>query len=98
MAFDFPAAPALGDKFTPVDGPAYTWNGFAWSAGVDNSALAEYVLRTGDTMSGALLLPISLPTTPLEATHKDYVDKAIASMSLYQGVWQPGPNIPDLTP
>ena len=39
-----------------------------------------YVLKTGDTMSGPLVLPGD-PTAPLQAAEKQYVDAQIASVS-----------------
>jgi len=54
MAFDFPAAPAIGDKYTDAtSGTEYVWTGTAWdlSSGGD---LQDYVLKVGDTMTGPL--------------------------------------------
>jgi hypothetical protein len=56
------------------------------------------VLKGGDVMTGALSLPAPAPTDPAHATHKQYVDESIAAQSLYQGVWLPATNVPDLTP
>lgn len=30
MAFDFPASPTTGQKYTPSGGPTFTWNGTIW--------------------------------------------------------------------
>jgi hypothetical protein len=54
MAFDFPAAPATGDKYQdPTSGTEYVWTGSTWdlSSGGD---LSDYVLKEGDVMTGPL--------------------------------------------
>lgn len=94
MPFDFPAAPAIGDLYEPLGGPPYTWDGVAWMAQATGGATGDFVLKTGDMMTGPLVLPPVAPTQVAEAAHKTYVDEN----TLYRGVWQPGPNIPDLTP
>lgn len=52
MAFDFPASPAQDQTFTPPGGPNYVYNGVAWK--VTSPANNNYVLKSGDTMTGDL--------------------------------------------
>jgi len=104
MALNFPDNPVLDEQFAPVDlEKVFTWNGVRWVTGGSGGSSgptppADYLPLAGGTLSGALLLPTPPPTVPEEATHKQYVDESIAAQSLYQGVWQPAANIPDLTP
>jgi trimeric autotransporter adhesin len=49
-------------------------------AGAPLDTSNPYVLKTGDTMTGPLVLPGD-PTTPLEATDKQYVDAGIAGLT-----------------
>jgi hypothetical protein len=53
MPMDFPASPTNGQVFTS-GGVSYTWNGYAWVGGVAGGA--GYVLKAGDTMTGALAI------------------------------------------
>lgn len=56
MAFDFPAAPIDGEKFTDVvSGTEYIWNGVAWDLS-SGGELQDYVLKAGDTVSGPLVM------------------------------------------
>ena len=32
MAFDFPNSPTVGQRFQPVGGPSWQWDGTTWSA------------------------------------------------------------------
>lgn len=52
MAFDFPASPAQDQTFTPPGGPNYVYKGVAWK--VTSPANNNYVLKSGDTMTGDL--------------------------------------------
>jgi hypothetical protein len=60
MALNFPASPALGQKFpaSPVAGlPTYTWDGEKWttiSAPIEGGL--TYVVKAGDTMTGDLTI------------------------------------------
>jgi len=64
MAIDFPASPTVGQEFTGGT-VLYRYNGYGWGAVAQ--AGQPYVLKTGDTMSGALaitdLLTVSSATT-----------------------------------
>jgi hypothetical protein len=53
MPFEFPTAPALNDEYT-AGGITYAWDGLVWAikGGGDPQ---DYVLKAGDTMTGALL-------------------------------------------
>ena len=97
MAFNFPVPLAVDEIYTdPVTGLSYTWDGVQWKMGATATAATPYVLKAGDTMGGPLLLVDPDPAVPREATHKKYVDRLIAEMSLYQGTWQVAANIPNL--
>lgn len=96
MAYQFPNTPAEGDVYQPATGASYTFTEGCWRRG--SAGTGGYVLKSGDTMSGPLVLPSSDPAAAQHATHKQYVDKTIATMSLYQGTWQVAANVPDLDP
>jgi len=98
MSFQFPIPAAVGEIYAdPVTGLSYTWDGSMWKMGADSaSAVAPYVLKAGDTMTGALLLQDPDPVVPLESTHKRYVDRLISELALYQGTWQVAANVPNL--
>ena len=74
MAFDFPANPASGQTYEP-DGVTYVYNGYAWVKGAASAGGggAQYVLKTGDVMTGFLTLNAD-PMTGLHAATKHYVD------------------------
>jgi hypothetical protein len=75
MAFDFPSPATNGQVYTS-GGVTYQYNGYAWiitGGGGGGSVSGDYVLKTGDTMSGELTLS-GPPTQPLHATPKNYVD------------------------
>jgi hypothetical protein len=97
MAFDFPLTPTVGDEYT-LNGVSYVWTGETWDVKSTTTAMTDYVLKAGDTMTGPLVLPAAMPTALQHATHKQYVDEAIARQSLYQSAWQVAANVPDLTP
>jgi hypothetical protein len=95
---NFPDTPVLDDEFVSGD-ITYVFDGQTWNFKGDNLVVSnEYVLKIGDTMQGALLLPIFDPVVPEQAGHKKYIDESIAAAALYQGVWQVAANVPDLTP
>lgn len=48
MAFDFPASPTVGQKYTPVAGVVYTWNGYGWLGNVSGYAPINSPVFTGD--------------------------------------------------
>ena len=73
--FDFPSNPTVGQEYTS-GGVTYIWNGYGWSVGTAGSGgggTGNYVLKTGDTMTGPLVLPAD-PTANLQAATKQYVD------------------------
>lgn len=70
MGYNFPTAPAIDEEVTFADGKTYTFNGDMWKSG---GSAVNYVLKAGDTMTGALVLPAD-PVAPLEAVTKQYVD------------------------
>ena len=84
MAFDFPDSPVDGETFTDAtSGAIYPWNGYAWKAvssggGGTPPVSGDYVLKAGDTMSGALYLPGVDPVLPEEAANKQYVDAIVS--------------------
>ena len=97
MAFDFPASPTNGEIYTDtVTGISYTFDGEVWRSGTTAAAPDTFVLKAGDSMLGVLNLIDPDPVQPVQATHKKYVDRLIAEMSLYQGTWMVATNIPDL--
>lgn len=71
MAFDFPSSPTLGQNYL-----SYIWNGYAWTIGNVGGVppAGDYVLKTGDVMSGPLTLNAD-PALPLVAATKQYVDR-----------------------
>jgi hypothetical protein len=71
MAFNFPNTPTVGQTVT-LGGITYTWNGYAWAGG-PASDTSVYVLRSGDSMGGALSL-VGDATTALHAVPKQQLD------------------------
>lgn len=59
------------------------------------AADARYVIKSGDTMTGPLLMSSTIPTTDLEAASKSYVDQRERAFSSDAASWntltQPGP-------
>jgi len=56
VAIDFPAAPVLGQEFIAA-GIRYAWNGYGWVVVPASADSAEaFVLTTGDTMTGDLII------------------------------------------
>ena len=51
-----------------------------WVVACPQPDTAQFIIRTGDTMLGALNLPLT-PTAPAHATSKDYVDAQLANKS-----------------
>ena len=74
MAFDFPANPASGQTYE-MNGVNYVWSNYAWvkGAGSAGGGGAQYVLKTGDVMTGFLTLSAD-PTIDRHAATKAYVD------------------------
>lgn len=82
MAFNFPDAPTLNQRWPDpaiAGQPQYMWNGTEWVAA--NLDPAGYVLRSGDTMTGALSLSGD-PTQALHAVPKQYLDAQRQRISL----------------
>lgn len=56
MAFDFPASPAINDKFTDaVSGTEYVYNGVAWDL-ASGGELQDYLPLAGGTMVGPIVM------------------------------------------
>ena len=72
MAIIFPANPSLNQEYT-FDNVTYIWDGEKWT--VNNTATLSdiYVNKSGDTMTGPLVLNAD-PTTSLGAATKQYAD------------------------
>jgi len=66
MAFDFPTAPAVNDEYT-IGGILYQWDGLVWAikGGGDPQ---DYVLKSGDVMTGPLTLPEIVGPTEMNGT------------------------------
>lgn len=71
MAFDFPSSPTPGQVYTTPINTAYIWDGEKWTGGA--TPPSSFVLKAGDTMTGALTLSGD-PAAPLVAATKQYVD------------------------
>jgi hypothetical protein len=70
MGFNFPNSPAVNDVYQ-----GYRWDGEKW---ISASAVKDsYVIKSGDTMTGPLVLPGD-PTTALQAVTKQYSDLKVA--------------------
>jgi hypothetical protein len=72
--FDFPNTPTNGQQVTGPNGAVYTWDGTKWTT---STATAPYVLKAGDTMTGALVLPANA-SAALQAVPKQQLDAAVA--------------------
>ena len=74
MAFDFPANPAPNQPYE-MNGVSYVYNGYGWVKGAASAGGggAQYVMKTGDVMTGFLTLSAD-PTSGRHAVTKDYVD------------------------
>lgn len=85
MAFDFPSSPILDQTYTSGD-VTFVWNGYAWvtTAQAADVEPADFVLKTGDTMSGPLTLNDD-PVDPLHAAPKQYVDAMALPLGGTQG-------------
>jgi|SRR5256885_400964 hypothetical protein len=70
---DFPDAPVLNDEFVVGD-KTFVFNGEVWAFKAFTNLSSQYVLKTGDVMTGPLSLPVTIPNDPSSATTKDYVD------------------------
>ena len=80
MGFNFPDAPTIGQLHpTPavVGIPQYQWNGSEWVTPEYNPL--NYVLKSGDTMLGALNV-VTPPTQAAHAASKSYVDTYAAPL------------------
>ena len=85
MAFDFPSNPANGQVYTS-GGVSYIWDNQAWmkaGGGGGGGVTGDYVLKTGDTMSGPLLLSehLTAASPALQAATK----QSLASVALPTG-------------
>lgn len=70
MAFDFPNSPTVNQSFTPVGGPTYTWNGYAWvfpTSALNDSGFRATKGGTSQTVAAAnVYTKITLPTEELD--------------------------------
>lgn len=80
----FPSSPDSGEMFYRTDVPnvgLYVYDGTAWNRYANSDDLStlgnEYVLKSGSTMTGTLVLS-SAPTLDLHAATKKYVDDTAA--------------------
>lgn len=49
MSFDFPSSPTVGQKFSPVAGTTYTWNGYGWTSGANTWSIAVQTFAANGT-------------------------------------------------
>lgn len=78
---DFPTVPDIGELFLKLDNGEYnmyiyhtgTWNRVADEKSITDTLGFNPVNKAGDTLTGPLILS-GLPTQPLHATTKSYVD------------------------
>lgn len=85
---DFPTVPDIGELFLKLDNGEYnmyiyhtgTWNRVADEKSITDTLGFNPVNKAGDTLTGPLILS-GLPTQPLHATTKSYVDSAISGSS-----------------
>jgi len=61
--YDFPSSPANGQTYNQ-----YTWDGEKWKLSVTGNVMQDYVLKSGDTMSGALSIKKANPGLTLNKT------------------------------
>lgn len=80
---DFPSDPKIGDIYLKLpEGVLNYWTGAAWSAIYDSALVAsDLIMKSGDTMTGPLILNGD-PTTANEAATKHYVDTVAAGNAL----------------
>jgi hypothetical protein len=82
MAFDFPNAPTVGQKYpaSPVGGqPTYTWDGEKWTTVGGAIAGKTAVWTDGTTPMTAQLTLIAPPVNPTDAVAKSYADAGVAA-------------------
>jgi len=77
MGLNFPAAPLVGDVY-PVPAlpgvPQWTWNGVSWKCGTIDTA--NYILKSGGTMTGPLILAAD-PVDAMGAVTKQYAESLL---------------------
>lgn len=79
MGLNFPSSPLVGDLYpTPaLPGiPQYRWDGTVWTTGMFDPL--GFVAKTGDTMTGALVLPGNAAAA-LQAVPKQQLDAAASA-------------------
>ena len=77
MAFDFPNAPTIGQKYPqpPVVGsPVYTWDGVKWTTVGAAVSGKTAVLNDGSVPMAAGLTLVAPPVNATDAAAKSYVD------------------------
>jgi len=73
MALDFPSSPTVGQIFTdPASGLSWRWDGVKWMQ-IAAAGSGPFVAKSGDTMTGLLLLSAD-PSAALGAVTKQYSD------------------------
>jgi hypothetical protein len=94
MAINFPNSPTTGETFTE-NGVLYTWDGAKWTANKGNADL--YVEKTGDTMTGELIVPsLSSDSGNLPIQRASVADSQVQSFKLQDDTadWYPFNPIP----
>ena len=85
MGLNFPAAPLVGDVY-PVPAlpgvPQWTWNGVSWKCGTIDTA--NYIRKSGDTMTGPLVLAAD-PVADMQAATRRYADAISTENALING-------------
>jgi hypothetical protein len=88
MGFNFPLSPIVGTLYPDpaiAGAPQYVWDGAVWKTTTTVVTGSNFVLKAGDTMTGALQLPAN-PTLALQAATKQYVDVAAMNAMSYSGM------------
>jgi hypothetical protein len=79
MAFDFPNAPTVGQKYpaSPVAGvPTYNWDGEKWTTTSSAATGRQAIYSDGSVPMTAALTLAGDPVNPTDAADKHYVDNA----------------------
>jgi hypothetical protein len=92
-----------GSKWTAGGGPGLSGGGINDAPfdgtvyGRENGDWTNVLPIIGGTMQGQIILLPGVPTNPLQAVTKGYVDDLVNSESLYQGTWQVAANLPNIS-
>jgi hypothetical protein len=98
MAYDFPASPTIGQEFTS-GAVTYVWNGTGWA--IKGGSATDFVMKTGDTMTGNLTVNNNGPTIFLDKLAPDggsfitgmKAGKRRFNMALGDGAIESGANV-----